>query len=89
MSMSTHVIGFHPPDDDWKIHKAVWDACEAAGVPIPDKTDEFFDGEPPDPAGVEIDIVTTEWSDEGREGYEVKVADIPPHVHTIRFYNSW
>lgn len=90
MSMSTHVTGFAPPDEQWQKMKAIWDACEAAGVPAPQQVVAFFGALPPDPAGVEVDLPAREWNggEEGA-GYEIDVADIPPQVKTIRFYNSW
>jgi hypothetical protein len=90
MGMSTHVVGFRPPDDRWRQMKAVWDACAAAGTSIPDEVDEFFNGEAPDDAGVTVDIPTHEWSDEhSREGYEIHLDELPADIKTIRFYNSW
>lgn len=56
MSMSTNVVGFRPPDAKWEKMKAIYDACETAGVSIPDEVDEYFNGEPPDDAGVKVDL---------------------------------
>lgn len=91
MSMSTHVIGFVPPDGRWARMKAIWDACTAANVPIPAEVGEFFGGEEPDDAGVEVELPVTPWDDRGggRAGYELDVSLIPKHVKIIRFYNSW
>ena len=89
MSMSTHVIGFVPPDERWQAMKAVWDACKATGIGVPAEVEIFFDGEDPDPAGQEVPLPAREWSDQSREGYELDVAAIPSQVRTIRFYNSW
>jgi hypothetical protein len=69
--------------------KAIWDACKAASVPVPDEVVNFFDGEDPDPAGVEVELPAREWSDEYRRGFELDVAAIPRQIRTIRFYNSW
>ncbi len=88
MGMSTHVIGFRPPDEEWHRHKAVWDACKKAGVPVPDETDVFFDGDP-DERGIEVSLDATKWEDEMREGVEIEVAKLPDSVTHIRFYNSW
>ena len=89
--MSTHVVGIVPPDEDWRAQKAVWDACVAAGVEIPQRTLAFFDGETPDPSGVVYhDIRKREWLGGGTgHGYEVDLADGPKSVKTLRFYNSW
>lgn len=89
VSMSTYVKGFAPADETWQKMKDIWDACVAAQVRIPEAVDDFFDGEPPDPRGVEVGLPAREWRDGDREGYEVDVADIPPHVTTLRFYNAW
>lgn len=89
MSMSTHVVGFAPPDDDWQKMKAIWDACTAAGVAIPRDVTRFFGDTTPDPAGVEVELKSSEWKNEFCEGLEIDVAKIPKHVKRIRFYNSW
>jgi hypothetical protein len=89
MSLSTHVTGFTPPDGTWQQMKAVWDACEAARVPVPEEVATFFGDEPPDPAGVETGLPLREWNGDSRAGYELDVAAIPPQVQVIRFYNSW
>ena len=89
MGMSTHVIGFRPPDEKWKAMKAVWDSCKAAGVDPPKGVNEFFDWQEPDAAGVEVKIKAREWSDDSREGYEIDVESLPKDVKVIRFYNSW
>lgn len=89
VSMSTYVKGFAPADETWQKMKDIWDACVAAQVRIPEAVDDFFDGEPPDPRGVEVGLPAREWRDGDREGYELDVADIPPHVTILRFYNAW
>jgi hypothetical protein len=89
MSMSTHVTGFTPPDDRWTAMKAIWDACLAAGVLVPDEVETFFGDQDPDPAGVEIALPLREWQGQDSTGYELDLTDIPAHVTTIRFYNSW
>lgn len=93
MSMSTHVVGFHPPDETWKKMKAVHDACMAARIPVPVEVEEFFDGSSPDEAGVEVNLkrlpCTKVYSVDASQGFEISIADLPPSVTTIRFYNSW
>lgn len=88
MGMSAHVIGFKPPDEKFKKMKAIWDQCNELDIEIPDEVYDYFNGEEPDEAGVEVNIKTTDWSDENRQGYEINVDDIPNGVKTIRFYNS-
>ena len=92
MGMSTNVIGFKAPDDKWRKMKAIWDACEAADIDIPEEVYEYFDCREPDPAGVTVDIdYVSEWSDSDRvmSGIEISVKDLPPGLTSIRFYNSW
>jgi len=95
MSMSPNVVGFRPPDEAWEKHKAVWAACKAAEVAIPEETLEFFDGEDPlDKPGAEIDLEDSDccsaYSDElGRSGFELDVERLPTGLKIIRFFNSW
>lgn len=95
MSMSTHVLGFRPPDEKWKKMKQAWDACESAGVPQPREVEVFFGSVAPDPRGVEVRLLEGErgclrvWRDEGAEGYEVDLTKVPKDVTILRFYNSW
>jgi hypothetical protein len=87
--MSTHVLGFKPPDEKWKKMKAIWDSCQAAGIDPPQEVEKFFDYCDPDPNGVEVKIEATEWRDNAREGYEIDVSKLPKDVTILRFYNSW
>jgi len=92
MSMSTHVIGFRPPDEKWERMKAVWDACVLGEIPIPHEVQEFFDDREPDEAGVEVQIQFHKWVDTkfgSAQGVEVDVRDLPADITIIRFYNSW
>ncbi len=92
MGMSTHIIGFKPPDEKWRQMKAVWDAVDAAKVDIPKMVYDYFEGSPPDVAGVEVELegnAAQEWHDEYRSGFEVDLSKLPDGVKTIRFYNSW
>jgi len=91
--MSTRVKGFKPPDDKWKKMKAIWDACEEAGVDTPKRVYKFFDGVPPDESGVEVELMETpccrEYREEMRDGYEIEVAKLPKDIKIIRFWNSY
>ena len=93
MGMSTHVIGFVPPDDKWSRMKSAWDACKAAGIVPPDEVEAFFNYAPPDDRGVEIDLersgCASEWSTDSSNGYEIDLSRVPDNVRTIRFYNSY
>lgn len=88
--MSTHVIGFAEPDEEFKKKIAAYRALEAAGEEIPDSLNEYFNWEEPDEAGLEVELETTEWSDNNyRDGYELDLSKVPKHVKKLRFYNSW
>jgi hypothetical protein len=97
MGMNTYVKGFRPPNDKWKAMKAIYDACESGGIAVPDEVDDFFNGEPPDKAGVEVDLEVKKlglgcvrpYRDDSREGIEVDVTKLPKGVTILRFVNSW
>jgi len=92
MGMSTSVVGFRPPDEKWQKMKAIWDACTAADTEPPEAVYDFFEGETPDAAGVQVDLkgkAAKEWSNEWAQGYEINIKDLPKDVTIIRFYNSW
>lgn len=89
--MSTHVIAFRPPDEKWRKMKAIYDACTAGGIDVPDEVDDFFDGKSPDENGVEVDIdnILDEWQDDSRAGYQLELSKLPAKITILRFYNSW
>jgi len=89
MSMSTHIIGFKAPDDKWIAMKSAWDACEKAELSIPEGVLKYFDGEKPDPRGVEVKLELKGWHDNYREGFEIEVKTLPKDITHIRFYNSY
>ena len=93
MSMSTHVIGFAPPDDKWRRMKDVWDACELAGVSAPPEVIDFFEGREPNENGVRVDLENHEcvrrYNENMKDGFEIEVKKIPANVTFIRFYNSY
>lgn len=96
MSMSTRVVGFKPPGEKWVKMRTIWDACKAAGVEIPGEVMGFFNGEEPDPVGVEIPEselrnrgAVKEWGNDYAQGFEVDVTKLGKDVTVLRFYNSW
>ena len=94
MGMSSYILGFKPPDDKWKQMKAIWDSCEKVEIEPPEEVYDFFSGNPPDDAEVEIDLEKTSCCkkyDDGdmREGIEINVDEIPRDVKIIRFVNSY
>jgi hypothetical protein len=87
--MSTHIIGFRPPDEKWKKMKEVWDRCNELKIEPPKEVKDFFQGEEPDPNGIEVNIPTRKWENEYGSGFEIMIKDIPKDIEIIRFYNSW
>ena len=93
MSMYTHVIGIKPPNEKWQKMKDAYDACMAAGVPVPNNVMDFFDHEPPDSLGVRVEIeklpCTSKYSADMKDGFEIDIKKLPPDVTVIRFYNAY
>ena len=91
MSMNTWCFGFVPPDEVWRKNQAVWAACRAAGVDVPDSVLKFFNWEPPDPAGVQIDLaaIVRPYKADASEGFELDVKDVPAQVTMLRFVNTF
>ncbi len=91
--MRTNIVGFRPPGPDWNKMKAIWDACEAADIPVPASVLHYFHHEKPDQSGVTIDLeddpAVSEYSAEMEKGYEVDLSKLPDGIKIIRFYNSW
>ncbi len=87
--MSTHVIGFKPPDEKWAAMKKIYDSCKEAGIHPPQEVNKFFDYQDPDPNGVEVEIPHSEWSDDMETGIEICIDKIPKDVKIVRFYNSF
>jgi hypothetical protein len=89
MSISTHIVGFVPPDKKWKQMKAVYDACAEADIKLPAEVDSFFNGEKPDDNGQTIRIEAATYQKNRCSGLEIEIDKIPPQVKIIRFYNAW
>lgn len=93
MGMSTHVVGIRPADEKWLAMKRVWEACQAAGVPVPDKVRDFFGYQDPREDGVIVEIERTaackDYERFGAGGFEVDLTKLDPTIKVLRFYNSW
>lgn len=91
--MSSHLSGFAEADDKWRKHKKVYDACQDAGVSLPDETERFFGGEKPDAAGITVDLEKHEccstYNDTHSDGFEIDIKKLPKNIKKIRFYNSY
>lgn len=95
MSRSLNVEGFIPPDEKFKKMKAAYDSCVAAGVPVPEDVQHFFDDKPPDATGVRIGLsydkkynAVTEYENEYSSGYEVNLEKLPKDIKVLRFTMS-
>ena len=93
MGMSTHVVGFRPPDDKWQAMREAAEACTNANVPIPIGVFDFFEGEIPDDdtPGMEVRLgdAVTPFNADASEGFDVDLRMLPEDIHVIRFYNSY
>jgi|APSaa5957512622_1039677.scaffolds.fasta_scaffold192938_2 hypothetical protein len=90
MSGPTTVIsGYRPPDEKWLKMRAVFEACEEAGIEPPREVSEFFQWRTPDDNGIEVEIASREYQADMCDIWEVKVADIPSDITVIRFTNSY
>lgn len=93
MSTSVYIAAIKPPDDTWRKHKAVWEACEIAGVEVPSETMDYFDDEEPDSVGVVVSLGSLgypegdcirEFRDENYSGVEIEVSELPADTKFIR-----
>jgi hypothetical protein len=90
MGMSTSLYGIKPADTKFKQMKAVWDACMAAGLQVPDEVRTFFKDEEPNERGVQIDLRRTPGvSDHGELGFTVDLQKIDKDIRYLVFENSW
>jgi hypothetical protein len=100
MSMSTHVVGFKPPDETWQKMKKIYDACMDAGVQVPETVLKFFNYGVPSEKGVLVEqhilekagVVKGYFGTAPQQGYELNVVELvrlAPDIQVIRFYNSW
>lgn len=96
MSMSTHVMGFKPPDAKWHMMKAVYDACIAAGLSVPSEVSAFFGHDAPDPAGVTVSQdalqkcgAVKRYQAEMEDGFDIDIKKLPPDVTVVRVVNSY
>jgi hypothetical protein len=97
MAMDMRVVGFKPPDENWKALKAIWDECEAAGnIEAPKEAKDLFYMEDQDSPGpkISIDVLKSvgalrDWEGDGAYGYEIDVHKLPPELNVLRFYCSW
>jgi hypothetical protein len=90
MSVNISIIGYKPPDNNWKRMKAVYDACVMADVKIPQDVVKFFNGNPPSDLGVSV-YMTSEKREYCKDvsggngyGYEIDVEKMPKDIKIIK-----
>lgn len=91
MSQQLRVEALMEPHDSWVKMKAVWDACEAAGVGVPDEVAAYFHDEIPEGEGPVVQLQTSRnyrTGDPVVYGLEIDVKDLPKGTRTIRFVVS-
>jgi len=90
MGTSMHVVGFHPVDDKYRKMKAVWSACTAAGIEVPEEVRLFFDDRSPSESaeGVRVEMDGLLGVSMGTGGVEIDLRMIPPHIKIIRVLNT-
>jgi hypothetical protein len=102
MGMSTSICGIKPADDTFQKMKAVYDACETAGIQVPKEVSDFFCDDTPDSNGVIVPLhkhanrtstyhkaITEIHVGYPEAGFYVDVTKLPPDVKIIKFWNSW
>lgn len=90
--MTTHIIGFKPANEKFNQMKAVYYACQSAGIEIPAQVERFFEGYKPDDAGVRVDTLPDNairnYFSNYENGIEVDLDQLPPDIRILRFYNA-
>lgn len=88
-----YIKGIVPADDQYFKMKTAYEACEAAGLDIPSEIQAFFGYETPEAEGQVIDLELHEslsnYDAEEREGFDVDLSKLPPHLKVLRFYIRW
>lgn len=65
-----------------------YEACEAAGVSVPEEIEEYFKWDYPD-GPLEIAHTPREYNAEMCEGVEIDISDIPEGTAVIRVYMAY
>ena len=95
MSVGLSVQAVKEPTEEYAAKVAVWRACEAAGVDIPDEILEYFDHEEPDPTGMTTYLggecftnhpCATIFQTEDYYGLEIDLSKLPDGVTRIRAF---
>ncbi len=84
MGSDLYIKGFGDPDGKSEEYAKIWELCEKQGIDVPPRVEEFFCYQRPADGLVPVHIPRAEYHDENSSGYDIKVADIPANVVTIR-----
>lgn len=85
MDVSVKVVGVtNNQDPQFKQMFAVYQACKAADVEIPDAVIDYFDDEEPNPDGLEVAIPVEKSSGEMKYFYDFNIKKLPKNVESIR-----
>jgi hypothetical protein len=101
MSLLTFVEFGKPVDDKYIKYKNVWDACEAANIPIPEEVLSFFEYKAPDGLAIwtmaKEDYIDGKFKDPavtrvtapGSESYIIDLSKLPADTKLIKITNSF
>lgn len=90
MGVSYWVEGVIDPDEEWQLMRAVWEACTAAGVAVPQDVDAYFGGLRPLESGQRVRIPGEMRScGDAMELMEVDLTTLPKGVKRLRFVAGW
>lgn len=81
--MKINVLGYVDGDNHWSRMRHAWNACVAAGVPVPEKLITFFGEKGPDPNGVPQFIQYEAYEKTG-DVVLVDLAKLPSDVRRLR-----
>jgi len=89
MSMNSYVKAIVESDNRYDKMFAIYEACTAAGIEPPREVRHFFNGQTPNPDGMEVDVPFHHSTDDSRDFYDVHLDDLPEGTTIIRFVNSY
>lgn len=83
-----HIVGVREPDAQWELMKAVFDACVAARVDLPQVVATFFGSAGPDTSGMLTDLTDQVAGYTGMDssGVELELNKLPVGITKLRVY---
>ena len=92
MSPCLVVQGIVPPDEKYKKMEEIYNLCKVMRIEPPAEVQQFFRYQPPDPAGMALELgasVMTPFNAEMQEGFDVQLDKLPPEIKILRVYISY